>query len=203
MPADATDLPYSPACEENKRPILAVLTQWLTEPGALLEIGSGTGQHAVFFAPALPHLTWQPSDKADFLPAAAAWVRRYPAPNLLPPLELDVSMDVWPVTAADAVYAANVTHIMHWPDVQRLFQGVSRLLPEGGLFILYGPFGHGEHTAASNRQFDSGLRMRDPGMGVREIVDLEREAAANGLTPAGRHDMPRDNQILVWRKSQQ
>lgn len=192
-------LPYSSACAENRAPILAILQQELPSHGVLLEIGSGTGQHSVYFAPQFPQLSWQASDVAENLPTIRAWQAKYPAANLLAPLQLDVRQP-WPVLEVDAVYSANTCHIMHWPAVQALFQGVGRILKAGGVFCLYGPFAQDGQMAASNFAFDAQLRERDPGMGVRNQRDLQALAEVAGLYLSADHPMPRDNQILVWRR---
>ncbi|HXH01884.1 MAG TPA: DUF938 domain-containing protein [Candidatus Competibacteraceae bacterium] len=194
-------LPYSEACEQNKEPILAVLRQVFTEPGLVLEIGSGTGQHAVHFAPALPHLLWQPSDLAENLPGIALWLAAYPAPNLRPAIELDVTWARWPVAAVDGVYSANTAHIMGWPAVEAMFAGIGRVLRPGGCFCLYGPFSYGgRHTADSNARFDQMLKLRDPRMGVRDVDELQRLARDAGLELVHDWAMPVNNRTLVWRR---
>ena len=143
--------PYSEACEQNKAPILAVLREVFTEPGLILEIGAGTGQHAVHFARELPHLDWQPTDQADYLPGIRLWIDEAGLPNLRQPLALDTRRTPWPVTQAAGAFSANTTHIMHWPAVEGLFRGIGQVLQPGGAFCLYGPFNdNGRHTSASN-----------------------------------------------------
>src|SRR5919109_3357107 len=154
--------PFSEACERNRAPILRILKRVLAERHFVLEIGSGTGQHAAYFAPELPHLVWQASDVAENLPGIRQWVSHPP------PIELDVDKE-WPAIEADAVFSANTCHIMSWPQVERMFAGVGRLLRPGGVFALYGPFNYGgKHTSPSNAEFDQWLRRRDPASGLRD-----------------------------------
>jgi SAM-dependent methyltransferase len=194
------DKPYSPACDENKAPILAVLAPLFADARSVLEIGSGTGQHAVHFAAAMPHLTWQCSDQAVQLPGISLWLAEAGLPNTPPPLALDVDAP-WPEGEFDAAFSANTVHIMSLPQVERLFHGVARLLPTGGPFVLYGPFSDGgKHSSDGNAQFDLYLRQRDPASGVRDLEYLRRVAAAAGLTLADDIPMPVNNRTLVWRR---
>jgi SAM-dependent methyltransferase len=193
--------PFAEAAEQNKDPILAVLRQWFHSPGRVLEIGSGTGQHAVHFARALPELVWQPSDVAEHFEAIEAWRRDAGLNNLLPALVLDVAGQ-WPRESFDYAFTANTAHIMHWPEVLATLAGVGRLLRAGGVFAMYGPFAiEGEHTAASNAAFDRSLQRVDPGMGVRDLNDLRREAAGQDLVLATVVPMPVNNLTLIWRKA--
>ena len=193
--------PYSEACEQNKAPILAVLCEVFTEPGLILEIGAGTGQHAVHFARALPHLDWQPTDQADYLPGIRQWIAEADLPNLRPPLELDTCCEPWPIAQAAGVFSANTTHIMHWPAVESLFRGVGRVLELGGAFCLYGPFNDdGRYTSASNAQFDALLKQRDPASGIRNFADLDRLAQDNRLRFQRDYPMPVNNRTLVWTR---
>ena len=192
--------PFSQACENNKAPILAVLEQHLVGVSSLLEIGSGTGQHAAFFAGRLPHLTWQASDQGHHLPGIRAWQQEADLPNLPPPLELDVDHWPWPVSETEAVFSANTAHIMSWPSVKRLLAGVGRVLLPGGLFLLYGPFRYdGRHTSESNAAFDRMLRARDPDSGVRDVEPVALHADRAGLEVMADHAMPANNRLLVWR----
>lgn len=191
--------PYSEACEQNKEPILKVLRDVFSEPGLMLEIGAGTGQHAVHFARALPHLDWQPTDQADHLPGIGLWVAEAGLPNLRPPLALDTRQESWPVTQAAGVFSANTTHIMHWLAVAGLFRGVGRVLQPGGAFCLYGPFNEGgRYTSASNAAFDAFLKDRDPASGLRDVADLDRLARAHGLRLLRDEPMPVHNRTRVW-----
>ncbi|WP_435104978.1 DUF938 domain-containing protein [Arhodomonas sp. AD133] len=195
-----TRKPFSQACENNKAPILEVLRTVFVDPGLVLEIGSGTGQHAVHFAAGLPHRVWQPTDQHAYLSGCRQWVAEAALANLREPVELDVRRDPWPVTAADGVFSANTAHIMHWPAVEAMFAGVARVLTTGGAFCLYGPFCYdGEHTSASNTHFDSDLRARDPGMGIRDVADLTCLAGDHGLALVHDHAMPANNRTLVFR----
>lgn len=193
--------PYSEACDQNRDPILAVLRRYFDRPGTILEIGSGTGQHAVYFGAALPQLRWQPTDVPFHLPGIRLWLEEAALPNVAEPLVLDVRHRPWPVAAADGVYSANTAHIMHWPEVEAMFEGVGRVLHPGGYFCLYGPFNeNGAFTSESNARFHASLRMRDPGMGLRDKADLDRLARAAGLERVEDVVMPVNNFTLVWQK---
>ena len=201
MPA----LPHSAACERNKGPILEVLQCWIDGlQGTVLEIGSGTGQHAVHFARHLPGLTWQPTEQAPALALLAERVSREGPPNLLPPIELDVMMPVWPCgrTSTAAVFTANTLHIMSWLHVQSFFCGVGEMLAERGWLFAYGPFRYGgRFTTPSNQDFDAALRARDAASGLRDFEAVTELAAAQGLTLVADVPMPANNQTLVWRRS--
>ena len=185
--------PFSEASERNRAPILAILKRVFADRKHVLEIGSGTGQHAAYFAPELPHLVWQASDVADNLPGIREWVSD---PT---PIELDVDKS-WPKLDVDAVFSANTCHIMSWPQVKRLIAGVGRLLPPGGVFALYGPFNyHGKHTSDSNARFDAMLRSRDPASGLRDFESITARAEMAGLTLHEDNAMPANNRLLVWR----
>jgi SAM-dependent methyltransferase len=191
---------YSDACEENKDPILAVLREELADCRTVLEIGSGTGQHAVYFSRHLPHLTWQPSDLADNHASIEAWRSEAGLPNLLPPLLLDVAGKHWPDCDVDAVFSANTTHIMAWPEVIAMIAGIGVQLKNGGTFCLYGPFNYnGRYTSDSNARFDQWLKQRDPRSGLRNVEDLAELASAGGLRLIRDHAMPVNNRLLVWR----
>ena len=191
---------YSDACEENKRPILAVLERLFTDTRRVLEIGSGTGQHAVFFAAALPQLVWQTSDLPAAQPSIRIWLEEMVLPNVLPPISLDVNGE-WPAAHFDALFSANTTHIISWPEVERLFRGVGGVLESGGLLVLYGPFNFGgQFTSDSNARFDQWLKARNPDSGIRNFEDLDALARDNGLRFAEDIPMPVNNRILVWRR---
>jgi SAM-dependent methyltransferase len=186
--------PFSEASERNRGPILEVLKRILSRTRFVLEIGSGTGQHAAYFAAELPHLVWQASDVAENLPGIREWVSEPP------PIELDVDKE-WPQLDVDAVFSANTCHIMSWPQVERMFAGVGRLLPAYGVFALYGPFNYGgRHTSESNARFDAMLRARDPASGLRDVDDIVRLAALNGLGLEEDNAMPANNRLLVFQK---
>jgi len=193
--------PWSEACDQNRDPILAVLRVELAGCHSVLEIGSGTGQHAVYFGHHLPHLAWQTSDLDENHPGIHAWLAEAGLPNVRPPLSLDVSRDAWPQPPFDGVFSANTTHIMSWPQVTDMFAGIGRILDPGGVFCLYGPFNYGgQFTSTSNARFDDWLRSRDPASGVRNFEDLDRLARGNGLVLSNDHEMPVNNRLLVWRK---
>ena len=195
------DRPYSESCEQNRAPILAVLQRFLGDCRHLLEIGSGTGQHAVYFAPEFPGLVWQTSDRRENHPGIRAWLDALPSENLREPLVLDVSRDPWPVDRYDAVFSANTAHIMSEPDVQAMFSGVGRTLQSTGRFLLYGPFNiNGRYTAPSNERFDQWLRAQDQRMGVRDLDWLQQLAGEADMRLEEMVDMPADNKILVWVK---
>jgi len=194
-------LTLSEACERNQGPILGVLGGEFSASHRVLEIGSGTGQHAVFFAAHLPHLLWQPSELPANLPALAERIRAEGGSNLRAPVILDVRTNPWPVAAADAVFSANTLHIMSWSDVELLFRGVGALLETPGVLCVYGPFRyHGRHTSDSNAEFDAYLRQRDPSSGVRDFEAVDELARAAGLNLSADHAMPANNRTLVWRR---
>lgn len=198
--------PFSPACERNREPILGQLNWLLAKHHRVLEIGSGTGQHAVHFGQHLPHLLWQTSDLPDNHPAIHAWLDEARLANVLPPLTLDMANAGWADRAGvpagggfDAVYSANTAHIMSWPQVQTMLAGVAALLPPDGVFVLYGPFiVAGEPIGEGNLRFDAALRADAPHRGLREL-DVMRDAAANrGLLLDTVILMPADNRLLVF-----
>ncbi|MBN2887572.1 MAG: DUF938 domain-containing protein [Chromatiaceae bacterium] len=192
--------PYAESCDQNREPILAVLAPLLRARRRLLEIGSGTGQHGVYFGAALPHLTWQCSDRAEQLPGIRQWIAEAGLSNLPPPLELDV-LKSWPAGRFEAIFSANTAHIMGLDAVEAMFAGVGAHLEPGGLFALYGPFSRdGRHTSPSNARFDAWLRAQDPAMGVRDQRQLEPFAAAHGLELIAEHAMPVNNLTLVWER---
>jgi cyclopropane fatty-acyl-phospholipid synthase-like methyltransferase len=195
--------PRSEACERNRDPILKVLMQWFLEPGTALEIGSGTGQHAVYFARHLPHITWLCSDLEDNRPGIRAWVTEAQLSNLPPPLRLDVSDSAWPVERTQYVFSANTAHIMSWAQVQAMFAGVAKTLGPNGVFCLYGPFNHkGEFTSDSNRAFDSLLRSQNPEMGVRNDLALITLSRRCDMQLTGDYWLPANNRALVWVKQE-
>jgi cyclopropane fatty-acyl-phospholipid synthase-like methyltransferase len=192
----------SEACERNKVPILAVLRRELPERGALLEIGSGTGQHAVYFAAALAQLEWQPSELPLQLMPLAARIRSEGGANLRAPLALDVSVLPWPSEPVDALFTANTLHIMGWESVVAFFRGAGHVLRAPGVLCVYGPFAYdGRHTSESNAEFDRFLKARDPASGVRDFAALDALAREQGLRLAADHAMPANNRLLVWRRT--
>jgi SAM-dependent methyltransferase len=200
--SDQTALPCSDACERNKAPILAILKNLLAAPGLVLEIGAGTGQHAVHFARHLPHLEWLPTDRGEWLDTLRERVRREGPSNLRAPIELDVKSNGWPIESADTIYSANTLHIMAWPEVEAFFRGVGRTLAPRGRLAVYGPFRfEGNYTSASNAEFDAYLRRHDAASGIRDLEAVDALAAAVGLQLAANYAMPANNQLVVWRKS--
>lgn len=192
-------LPFSEACERNKDPILGVLRECLADRTRVVEIGAGTGQHAVHFARHLPHLQWQPTDRIEYLPGLAARIAEDGSANLAAPVELDVLQSRWPAARADAVFSANTLHIMSWPAVEALFAGLPQVLEPHGVLAIYGPFKYaGRFTTPSNAEFDAMLRARDPGSGVRDFEAVDALAASLGLALRADHAMPANNQLLVW-----
>lgn len=193
--------PYSESCEENKQPILGVLEKIFARPGMLLEIGSGTGQHAVYFSERLPHVTWQPTDVDSNLPGIRAWINETPRDNLREPISLNVRTGKWPDSEFHYVYSANTAHIMSWPEVEHMFTGVGRNLLPGGRFALYGPFNyHGRYTSESNERFDAWLKNRDPASGLRDFAALNDLAQQSGMEFLDDFAMPVNNRTLVWQK---
>jgi SAM-dependent methyltransferase len=201
-------LPHSPAADRNKQPILDVLRVLLPASGTALEIASGTGQHATWFASSLPGWTWQPSDAdAGMLPAIAARVAAAGLPNVRLPLLLDVMAPQWPsrgdafTQAFDAVYCANMLHIAPWSTCAALMQGSARHLAPGGVLVTYGPYlEDGVVTAAGNLDFDASLRARNPAWGLRRVQDVAAQAERAGLLLRQRHAMPANNLLLVFAR---
>ncbi len=192
---------FSEPCERNRDPILAVLRRVFADRTSVLEIGSGTGQHAAYFAPALPHLDWQPSDVAENLPSVRVWREEAQTPRLLEPIELDVDQP-FPALQVDAVFTANTLHIVSWPQVERMLAGIGELLPPGGVFAVYGPFNYGgKYTAPSNETFDAWLRGRDPKSGLRNMEAIVALAERHDLVLKEDNAMPANNRLLVFRKS--
>lgn len=193
--------PNAPSAEQNREPILAVLRDVFADRHQVLEVGSGTGQHAIHFCAQLPHLTWQTSDRPDFLPGIRAWLDEAALPNVLPPFELDV-LGAWPNVRYDAVYSANTLHIMSWAAVKALFAGLPSVLAPGGLLFIYGPFMvNGSHTSESNAAFDRSLREKAPHQGVRDVTVVDALARQAGLELLDQREMPSNNRCLIWRMS--
>lgn len=193
--------PYSESCDQNRDPILSVISPLFAACNRVLEIGSGTGQHAVYFAANMPHLTWCCSDCRPQLAGITMWLADAGLENIEPPFELNVSSTQWPEIEIDAVFTANTVHIMNQHDVINLFRGVGRLLKTGGSFVIYGPFNYnGSYTSASNESFDHWLKDRDPASGIKHFEDLERLAEENGLQLVTDYEMPVNNRILHFEK---
>lgn len=194
------DKPFSEACAQNRAPILEVLGPCLRPARTVLEIGSGTGQHAVYLAAEMPQLIWQTSDRRENHAGIHLWLEDSALDNVRPPLDLDVRGE-WPRSHFDAVFSANTAHIMAMPEVEAMFHGVSRVLNVGGLFALYGPFNYGgRYTSESNERFDQWLKARDPNSGIRDFEALDLLASGLGLVLVSDHTMPVNNRILLWRR---
>ncbi len=194
--------PCAESCEQNRAPILAVLQQQLAGCTKLLEIGSGTGQHAVYFAPAFPDLVWQTSEVEAAHTGIHSWLEEATLPNILPPITLDVCRDDWPEARYNAAFSANTAHIMSWQEVECLFSGIGRILQKGGVFCLYGPFNYGgNYTSESNARFDQWLRQRDPASGIRDFEALDNLAGKAGMVLRKDYEMPANNRTLVWAKT--
>jgi len=199
--AESGALPSAPAAARNFEPILGVLRLEFAGRGHVLEIGSGTGQHAAGFAQAMPWLRWQPSDLDRQLRGIRQWVDAVGLDNLEAPLALDVGGADLPAACYDAAFSANTAHIMSEPEVERMFELVGQSLAEGGRFCLYGPFKEdGRFSTESNERFDAGLRASDPSMGIRELATLDAFAARAGLERQRRYAMPGNNLLLVFER---
>lgn len=205
-------IPFSQACERNKDPILEVLRPHLLNVKSVLEVGSGTGQHALYFAQNLPHLVWQSSDQTQYLEGLNAQfdnARQYDASgfkSLPKPIELDVTQTHWlPKSLAaqryDVIYSANTLHIMQWSQVQAFFAGLKQVASEQALLVVYGPFRYkGLYTSASNRAFDQDLQSRGCGSALRDFEAVDALAAKNGFNLSEDIAMPANNQCLIWQK---
>jgi SAM-dependent methyltransferase len=202
-PSDFAGALISPSVAHNRDPILAVLQRVLPQAGKVLEIASGTGEHAAYFAAALPHLTWQPTDRDErALKSIAAHRAASGLPNLLAPLVLDAAAPEWPVEQADMIAAINIVHISPWRATQGLMAGAGRVLPPGGVLYLYGAYKENRvHTAPSNEAFDQNLRRRNPEWGVRDLESVADLAREHGLDLLERVQMPANNLSLVFRRS--
>jgi cyclopropane fatty-acyl-phospholipid synthase-like methyltransferase len=192
--------PDAPSCERNREPILKVLRHHLAGHRRVLEIGSGTGQHAVHFAAALPSLTWQSSDRADYLPGIRAWINDAALPNTPAPIALDVSGS-WPTTRFDAVFSANTLHIMAWPEVQQLFARLPDITTADATVVMYGPFNqNGRYSSDSNAAFDQSLKSRGAHMAIRDAEAVDALASAAGFALIDDIAMPASNRCRVWRR---
>lgn len=191
----------SSAAERNREPILQILKDVFADRRTVLEIGSGTGQHASYLSDRLAHLVWQPSECPEHLAELTGWVSRYGSENVLTPVELDVRNDPWLVSSVDAVFSANTLHIMSWQCVEDFFSGIGKVLEAGGLLCVYGPFSYaGDFTSESNASFDQFLRQRDAESGIRDFVAVNALAEEQGLKLQADHRMPANNQMLVWKR---
>ncbi len=208
------DKPFSQSCENNKEPILQALKVVFTEPASILEIGSGSGQHAVYFCHRLPHLQWQPSERQENIEGIKAWrnwaLTHWSLKNLAPPLVLDVNDEKWPLdktnNQVDGVFTANTCHIMDWDSVQAFVRKAAACLKDDGQLCIYGPFNypdsdeHIRYTSASNAHFDRWLKQRDSRSGIRNLPAMAKLAQRSGLGRLQDLSMPANNRLLIWQK---
>ncbi len=195
------DKPCAPATERNREPIERVLRTFFADRRHVLEIGSGTGQHAVHFASVFPHLVWQTSDRAENLAGIGAWLADARLPNAPAPLRLDVG-GIWPTARFDAGFSANTLHIMSWDEVERMFCGLDQVLSDDAVVVIYGPFNvNGEFTSDSNRDFDLALKADAPHRGIRDLADVDALASTIGLQLIADVAMPANNRCLVWQRT--
>ncbi len=194
--------PYSESCEQNKDPILQVIQPLLSKHNQLLEIGSGTGQHAIYFAQAMPHLQWQTSDRDSLLAGIQLWLNEHKEiHNLKPPIALDVMQAHWPDLEVDAIFTDNTIHIMSLPQVEMFFTKATYLLQNNGIFLAYGPFNYqGHYTSESNQQFDRWLKSRDSQSGIKDFEIINEWAEKNDLQLQADYEMPANNRLLYWQK---
>ena len=193
--------PFSQACENNKGPILSVLKTAFADVNEVLEIGTGTGQHAVYFAEHLPHVSWQPSDVVEYLPGIKLWLQDAQLSNIKPPVALNVLDESWPVASTQAIFTANTLHIMGKSEVVRFFEKLGEVLAGAGKFCCYGPFNYGgQFTSESNARFNDWLVMQNPKSAIRDFEWIESLATAEGLQLLADHEMPANNRLLEWEK---
>jgi SAM-dependent methyltransferase len=191
--------PFSQACEINKVPILDVLKDVLRDRHCVLEVASGTGQHAVYFGANLPYLSWQTSDIQQNIDGIHAWLKDADLPNVLAPLTLNVNDAMWPVGKFDAIFNANTVHIISWLEVQKLFNHVARAVTPGAIVCFYGPYNYNQQfTSESNARFDASLKDRDPSSGIRDFEAINALAVSHGFTLQKDVAMPSNNRLLVW-----
>jgi SAM-dependent methyltransferase len=195
--------PFSQACELNKQPILNVLKHVLRDRKRVLEVASGTGQHAVYFGAHLPYLSWQTSDVQQNVDGVQAWLTEANLPNVISPLTLDVNDAMWPVGKFDAVFNANTVHIISWPEVQRLFDHIARAVVPGTVVCFYGPYNYNQQfTSESNARFDASLKDRNSKSGIRDFEAINELAASHGLILQKDFEMPSNNRLLVWVRNE-
>lgn len=194
--------PYSAACERNQGPILEVFQKViLPTDRRLLEIGTGTGQHAVYLAPHFPQLEWYPTDLSVNIPGMKLWFEEAKIPNIQSPVRLDVGKDDFPKLKFDVVFTANTFHIMHWKECKSFMKLLGNRLREGSRFVVYGPFKYGgEFTSASNAEFDLSLKSRDSLMGIRSFEDVLSNMEKNGFELVEDHEMPANNRMLIFER---
>ncbi len=196
-----SEKPFSAACERNRDPILAVLRTHFADRQRVLEIGSGNGQHAVYFAAAMPQIFWQTSDRAENLPGIELWLAEAALANTPAPLAVDVADAAWPDEPYDAVFSANTLHIMSWTQVQALFAALPGVTTAAAKLAIYGPFNYdGKYTSASNAEFDASLKARAPQMGIRDFAAVDALAHVAGFNLIDDVAMPANNRTLVWQR---
>ena len=194
-------LKFSDACERNKDPILKILKHGFNNSNLVLEIGSGTAQHAVYFGKHLSHLNWQPTDLNENLASIKERIELEATDNVKSPIELDVSKHPWPVLDVDAVFTANTFHIMSWELVENFFVGLGEVLNRRGALCVYGPFKYrGKYTSESNKKFDGFIKSRDPQSGIRDFEAVNKLAIEQGLRLLEDHQMPANNQCIGWKR---
>jgi cyclopropane fatty-acyl-phospholipid synthase-like methyltransferase len=199
---NAPNKPYAESCDQNRDPIFEIIQPLLKNKKSVLEIGSGTGQHAVYFAQKMPHLIWQTSDQQLYHDGIKLWLDDIKLDNTPAPIALNVSTDTWPNLTFDTIFSANAVHIMAWDNVVDLFKHAPNLLETGGLFILYGPFNYNQqYTSESNARFDIWLKQRDPQSAIRDFEALNILANNTGMVLQSDHALPANNRILVWAKN--
>lgn len=192
---------FAPSCDRNRDPITSVLREVLSGPCEVLEVGSGTGQHAVYFAEAFPGVQWQPTDMADNLPGIEAWRIESGLDNIRPAQALDLNDRQWPVTRADVIVCINTLHIVSWPLVEKFFEGIGRVLAPQGTLFLYGPFRYADRPLEpSNEAFDAWLKDRDPNSGIRDFEAIDALAQQQGLKLVADREMPANNRSLWWKR---
>lgn len=195
--------PYSESCERNKEPILAVLKDIFSDRKHVLEIASGSGQHAVHFGRELPHLIWQPSELPENIAGIQTWLDEAQLPNVLSPLAIDVNDPSWPISTTDAIFNANTVHIIAWPEVVKLFAHIAKIIKPSGTVCFYGPYNYdGKFTSESNEHFDQWLKARDPNSGIRDFEAVNLLAQSHGLKLLQDIAMPANNRMLVWRSNE-
>lgn len=192
---------FSQACENNKNPIFTVLEPHLASLSHIVEIGSGTAQHARYFTQQLPHLTWQTTDQGEYFPQLEALLEAERSDNLPQPLYLDVTQKEWPISDCECIFTANTLHIMSWSSVERLFENITHVLNTGAKFFIYGPFNYkGEFTSASNAAFDARLKQNNPHSGIRDNERVVALAQSAGLALVTDYEMPANNRLLHFEK---
>ncbi len=195
--------PFSQASENNKNPILQIIRRVFIRSETVWEIGSGTGQHACFFASQLPHLFWQPTDRTENLPGINLWLTEAKLDNIKPPLALDVNDPVWPCANIEAIFTANTLHIMSAAEMEILFQKLAIYLAANATMCIYGPFNYGgQFTSDSNARFDNWLKQQNPLSGIRDFEQVCDLASAIGLTLIDDHEMPANNRLLIFQRRQ-